>query len=299
MEFNIKQKNDEKFQLAGLLAYGRNCLADVGIAESELDARLLLEAATGKGRTEIYMGGAEHVAKDAQKQFLQYIERRSQREPVAYILGEQEFWSLPFAVSSDVLIPRPETEFLLEKVFALTREENYSQGAILDLCCGSGVISVVLAKEHKKAVTALDISEAALSVTKQNAEKNNVAQLVTIVHSDLFSALAPENHQFSLVVSNPPYVSTFDIEQNLDPEVAEYEPRLALDGGRDGLELIARIEEALHDFLLPGGQFFMEFGAEQGGAVLDLFGLDFWELTEIFKDYAGRDRVLHAMRKKI
>ena len=126
--------------------------------ESDLDARLLLEYCTGKSRTEIFLDGGSEVNQEIQDSYLLLLERRKKREPVAYILGEQEFWSLPFWVTPDVLIPRPETEFLLDRVFALTDPENFQKGHILDLCCGSGVIAIVLAKETGKIIFASDIS---------------------------------------------------------------------------------------------------------------------------------------------
>jgi release factor glutamine methyltransferase len=234
--------------------------------------------------------------------YTRVLNRRIRREPVAYILGEQEFWSLPFVVTSDVLIPRPETEFLLEQVFSRAQKSIFTQGKIIDLCCGSGVIATVIAKETRQKVYAVDISSKALRVARQNINRHGQELSVLLVQSDLFEAFA-ENKQFSLVVSNPPYVSHIDVTNNLAPEVTDYEPHLALDGGVRGLELITIIRAQLDCVLMPGGEVFMEIGADQGKEVAALFHQNVesdcgFQTVEILKDYAGRDRVLHAIKKE-
>jgi release factor glutamine methyltransferase len=231
--------------------------------------------------------------------FIRLLARRKKREPLAYILGEQEFWSRSFFVNPAVLIPRPETEFLLESVFAEVKSERgLVEGAVLDLCCGSGVIAIILALELRLPVVAIDLSAAALQVTRRNCRKHGVEQLVKPVRADLLSALRNEC-RFSLVVSNPPYVSSPAIANDLEPEVREHEPWLALDGGEQGLDLIQRIRDELPRILAPGGQLFMEIGYDQGAAVTEMFaahnvGLRDFHQIRILKDYAGRDRVLHA-----
>ncbi len=268
------------------------------VEEYTLDARLLLEYCTGKSRTEIFLHGGSEVDQENQDRYLLLLERRKKREPVAYILGEQEFWSLPFWVTPDVLIPRPETEFLLDRVFTLTDPVNRQKGYILDLCCGSGVIAAVLAKETGKTVFASDISYKALQIARKNAKRHHLDSLVVLVQGNLLSPFL-ERRKFSLIVSNPPYVSNYDVENSLLPEVVKYEPHLALDGGERGLERIQAIRDRLPMILSPGGQCFMEIGADQGAAVRRLFlenvgGRPGFQQVEILVDYAGRDRVLHA-----
>lgn len=286
-------------RLAELLKYGIGELAKAGVPEYQLDARLLLENCLGISRTEVFLRGQAEVDGITQRQFLDFIERRKKREPVAYILGEQEFWSLPFHVTPAVLIPRPETEFLLDRVLALTLPANIEQGLFLDLCCGSGVIATVLAKETGKEVFALDISFAALQVARKNLYRHQMAGQVQLVRGDLLSAFRQTRDLFSLVVANPPYVSSLEIEKSLEPEVARHEPHLALSGGEDGLAVIREIRRQLTQVLRPGGQVFMEIGADQGEAVRNMFGAecngipDFCDV-EILTDYTGRDRVLHA-----
>ena len=173
---------------------------------------------------------------------------------------------------------------------------------IVDLCCGSGIIATILAQETLQKIYAVDISAKALRVARQNIARHGQAHRILMVQSDMFDAFAA-NNQFSLVVSNPPYVSHADVTNNLDPEVSYYEPHLALDGGVRGLELIKVIRAQLDDVLMPGGEVFMEIGADQGMEVAALFeqntksGCGF-ESVSIRKDYAGRDRVLHAIKKK-
>jgi release factor glutamine methyltransferase len=285
-------------RLSELLHRAANELELAGIEEYSLEARLLLSACLGKTRTELFLLGEDEVAAADHKRYLEFIDRRSKREPVAYILGEQEFWSIPFTVSPAVLIPRPETEFLLDRVLALVAQENLEKGAILDLCCGSGVIAAVLAKETGKQIIASDVSPSALAVARHNLDRHGLASQVALVAADLFSAFRM-HRDFSLIVSNPPYVSRIDLENNLEPEVAKHEPRLALDGGMTGMDFIMRIHRKVSNLLCPGGQLFLEIGAHHGDATRRLFTNESkdpvqFDHVDILVDYAGRDRVLYA-----
>ncbi len=274
-------------------------LSKCGIVEHERDARILLESCLEKTRTELYLDSDKLVSEENEQRYYRWIARRKNREPVAYILGEQEFWSLPFFVSPAVLIPRPETEFLIDRVLQLSDRVNFSKGSVLDLCCGSGVIATVLARESRQIVIAADISGAALTIVRKNSKRHEVEHLVLPVQSNLFSAFAHQK-KFSLIITNPPYVSSFDVNKTLEPEVAEHEPRLALDGGENGLEIIREIVLSLPAVLLPAGQLFMEIGADQGDAVRKMFhsskeagGKNYTEV-KVLADYTGRDRVLYA-----
>ena len=218
---------------------------------------------------------------------------------MAYILGEQEFWSLPFHVTPAVLIPRPETEFLLDRALALAIPANIDRGLLLDLCCGSGVIATVLAKETDKQVIASDVSSDALQVARKNLHRHRLAGQVHLVQGNLLSPFRQTGEVFSLIVSNPPYVSSRDLEKRLEPEVVWHEPHLALAAGEDGLALIREIRRQLPWVLCPGGQIFMEIGADQARAVHSLFAADCdgtpgFRDVQILVDYAGRDRVLYA-----
>ena len=288
-------------RLAELLNSAVNELAEAGIREHQLDACILLESCLGVTRTEIYLNGESRVDSVSQERFLGFIKRRKTREPVAYILGEQEFWSMPFYVSPAVLIPRPETEFLLDRVFALVTKKNLDRGAVLDLCCGSGVIATVLAKETGRRIFASDISFEALQIAKRNLGRHCLAGQVDLVQGDLLSPFQHNDAVFSLIVANPPYVSAYDVENMLEPEVAQNEPHLALDGGADGLAIIRKIRQNINMTLCPGGQIFMEIGADQGEAVQRIFAAKMekspgFHDVVILKDYAGRDRVMYARK---
>jgi len=282
-----------------LLQSGITELRRLAVVEFSTDARLLLESCLGMSRTEIFLLQDSEVDTDRQKRFYEFIERRKKREPIAYILGQCEFWSLPFSVTPDVLIPRPETEFLLDRVLSLSQKSNFRSGRILDLCTGSGVIAVVLARETGEKVVAIDISTGALRIARFNGCSHTVPGSIDFVQADLFSALS-ENRRFSLIVSNPPYVSRFDLENSLESEVALFEPHIALDGGEKGLEIICRIRKTVPCILQPGGEIFIEIGADQGDDVRRIFETsmdDFpdFKLVEILADYSGRDRVVHGV----
>ena len=284
-------------RVVDLVRLGVNQLEEAGIDQAVLDAELLLGFCLEKSRVELFLAANVEVDERKEREFLTFLARRAGHEPTAYILGEKEFWSLPFLVTPAVLIPRPETEFLLEAVLAEIRNGQWQLGPVLDLCCGSGVVGIVLALELGQMVTAVDLSMQALQVTRKNALRHRVADRLTLVQADLLSAFVPQSH-FSLVVSNPPYVSEQELRDGLQPEVACFEPHLALNGGVGGLDIIQRICITLPKVLRPGGEFFMEIGADQGQAVMQLFagddGAKNFERVEVLQDYAGRDRVLHA-----
>ncbi len=285
--------------IAELAQQGISELTAAGIPDCTSDVYLLLGHALQKSRTQLLAAGRDEVPTEALQEFACLLSRRKAREPVAYILGEQEFWSKAFVVNSSVLIPRPETEFLLETVFKELRNTPLPEhGKVIDLCCGSGVIAIILALELKRKIIGIDLSERALAVTWQNCLRHEVKDAVCLMQSDLLTAIEP-HRRVSLVVSNPPYVSTHDVHHEVEPEVGDYEPHMALDGGELGLDLIERIRQDLPLVLEPGGRLFMEIGYDQGAAIIDMFshsisGLRDFDKIEILKDYAGRDRILHA-----
>ncbi len=271
---------------------GKERLEEVGVEEAETDTNVLLGFCLKKSRTELFLAARDVVTPSEEEIFLKFLDRRLNREPVAYIIGTREFWSLPFKVSKDVLIPRPETEFLLERVLHKTSETRID--GILDLCCGSGVIACVLALELKQQVTAIDVSNKALAITSHNVKEHNLEESVQILQSDLFDNL-PTSKKYSLIVSNPPYITHNDVCQNLEPEVSQYEPWLALDGGDLGMDIIERIAKDISSVLHRPGNLFIEIGAEQGAMVTELFeSTKYFDSVQIYQDYSGRDRVLHA-----
>jgi release factor glutamine methyltransferase len=285
-------------RITDLLRFGIDELNTAGIVECRHEIEFLLCHCLGKNRTTLFIEASAAVPAEVEDRFRTLLARRAGREPLAYILGEQEFWSLPFIVNPDVLIPRPETEFLLETVLGRIKKNSLPSGRIMDLCCGSGVIAIVLALELGKRIIAVDLSFAALLVARRNCERHKVEHLVDLCRGDLLNAIRPEP-LFSLVVSNPPYVSTDAILRDVQVEVAGFEPHLALHGGLRGMDVIERIRATLPACLVPGGEVFMEIGYDQGRMVTELFekecvGRRSFTRVEILKDYAGRDRVLHA-----
>ena len=276
-------------------------LGESGLENPELDAGLLLGHCLNKSRTALYLKAQEELDSENEKKFLNLLRRRQKREPLAYIFGLQEFWSLDFQVSPNVLIPRPETELLLERALAVWRERSEPGGLILDLCTGSGAIAIVLARELGQPVIAVDISMAALRIAKINAQRHGVAHLISFVQSDLLSAFSAVP-RFSLVLSNPPYVSVQELEAGLQPEVALYEPHLALDGGDKGLEVIKKIHSQLVGMLLPEATLLIEIGAEQGNELLSLFsakgsGSQNFSQIQVEKDYSNQDRIFYGKVK--
>lgn len=275
-------------------------LQQAGIEEAQTDVALLLCSCLSISRTALYLAVDDEVPADCRQRFSALLARRKQREPLAYILGEREFWSLNFTVTRDVLIPRPETEFLLETVFK-KRNTTCSGPGILDMCCGSGVIAVVLARELNRQVTAVDCSRKALAVARKNSIMHGVDHLVSLIEADLFTGFKITK-PFSLIVSNPPYVEYAEIISNLEPEVSRYEPLIALNGGTSGLEVIKRMVKGLGDVLAYGGDFFMEIGAGQARSIQSIFtehdGDDIYDSVTCYYDYSNRERVIHARRKK-
>ncbi len=266
------------------------------IEDAEIEASLLLGHLLNLSRAQVFLHD-EQLPDAVINDFEHHLSRRLTREPLAYILGEQEFWSLPFYVNKDVLIPRPETELLLEIVLQVLKgEEQELSGRLLDMGTGSGVIAIVLALELPQAlVTSLDISYAAQAVARKNAARHGVLDRVSFISSDWLTGIR-RLPLFDLVVSNPPYVAR-ETFADLQPEVSRFEPRLALDGGQGGGEVIARFAGEVSAVLKPGGRFFMEIGADQSHFVMDLFSsfAEFDGLT-VYEDYAGLPRIFHARR---
>lgn len=283
-------------------------LQEANIPEAELDVSLLLSHALKMNRTAVLLAGDRGLNNIQFETFERNITRRLAREPLAYIIGEKEFWSLPFMVTKDVLIPRPETEFLLEKTLDVLKSEAGSCEQtirILDLGTGSGVLAIILALELATVkVTALDYSYNALQVALHNATKHQVAEKIDFINCNWFDAIAAKA-EFDIVISNPPYVAREILGKpfgkntgSLQPEVGDYEPRLALDGGERGLQEISRIAAESGKVLKPCGWLFMEIGGDQQEEVFEILKRTAaYDSLEIFNDYAGLPRVLQARKK--
>lgn len=284
---------------AELLRAGEMRLRAVGIDSARLDAEVLLALAAGISRTGLYGQLRAPASSDVQTHFTALLDRRARREPIAYITGLQEFWSLSFAVTPAVLVPRPETELLVELARQSADPDAPDSGApdgesegrwICDVGAGSGCIAVALAQELPDArVVAVDISAAALAVAARNAAVHGVADRIYCIESDLFDGLDPGT-RFDMIVSNPPYLTPDDF---ISPELA-FEPRAALAGGTDGLDVVRRLVAATPARLRAGGRLIMEIGRGQEGAVRALAGAAGLIDIRIVPDLAGIPRVLVA-----
>ncbi len=262
---------------------------------AKVEARLLLAHVLKCRPIEVLVRYDEQPTDAERTAYRDLIRRRVDGWPVAYLLGEKEFFLLPFEVSPAVLIPRPETETLVAEAVSLLKKPT--DPAALDLCTGSGCVAVSLAHGAKAArVTATDVSPDALDVARRNAARNNVADRIDFRAGDLFAAL-PAGAAFDVVATNPPYVTQAELA-TLQPEVRDHEPRLALDGGPDGLAFYRRIAAGAGAVLKPGGWLLAEIGATQGEAVSGLFAeRPELEVVKTLRDGAGLPRVVAARRK--
>lgn len=272
-----------------ILKRATQTLSAAGCDTPRLDAEVLLTHVLGQNRAWLY-AHPEHMPSPPQLTAYQsLLSRRAEREPVAYVIGHKEFFDLEFIVTPEVLIPRPETEQLVERALQWATD---SSGAlnIADVGTGSGAIAVTLAVHLPEAhVIAIDTSPATLTVAQRNAARHGVTDHLQCVQGNLLSPLAKSLH---LIVANPPYLSQAELTM-APPEVAHWEPRAALDGGPDGLAIIRQLLEMASDRLRAGGALLVEIGARQGARVLTLAHHYFSQATvEIARDYAGHDRLL-------
>ncbi|MGI6083519.1 MAG: peptide chain release factor N(5)-glutamine methyltransferase [Limnochordia bacterium] len=271
-----------------LVRLSTSYLAERGVETPRLDAEVLLAHVLGLDRLSLYVNFDRPLEPHEVDLYREAIRRRGRREPVAYILGEKEFMKKTFTVSPAVLIPRPETELLVETAITRIEEAGAAPVSLLDVGTGSGVIAIMLALAFPLAeITASDASSQALAVARQNAVRHNVASQIKFVQSDMLDDL-PSGARYHAIVSNPPYVSETELA-GLAPDI-RYEPRMALDGGADGLVLVRRLLSEARERLIPGGFLAMEIGANQGEAVRLMAEERFQGCAEILRDYAGRER---------
>ena len=272
-------------------------LLGAGIDSARLDAELLLGCALGLSREELILAAAKNISVAESDRYEDLLIRRVNREPLAFITGKQEFWSLDFLVSCDVLVPRPETEILVEIALGhLAEANNRELPRILELGTGSGAIAVALATELPQAqIVATEISPAALAIARQNASRNEVSKAIRFLEGDLFTAVGEElENYFDLIISNPPYIPRDEISK-LDAEVSRWEPRGALDGGVDGLDFYRRMAVEAPAYLRQRGAVAVEIGAAIGSVVSALFrNRAAYGDTQVRQDYSGRDRVVIA-----
>jgi release factor glutamine methyltransferase len=284
------------------LRHGSGRLRALDLPSADLEAALLLGMATGVDRLGLVTRTATALADGQWAAFQALLARREQRMPLQYLTGKQEFMSLEFAVSPDVLIPRPETEHLVEAVLDLEEEAGTPAGdapgrLVVDLGTGSGAIAVALASYVTSLrVIATEVSTAALALAQANAERHGLADRIAFRQGAGLAPISDLSGQIDYLVSNPPYIPSGDIA-DLEAEIRDWEPRLALDGGPDGLDLIRRLVSDGPGLLKPGGHLVVEVMAGQAPSVLELLGAGPWEAVRTVEDYGGHERVVIARRR--
>ncbi len=290
----VSKTDEQPWTVGRILTWTAEYLKKSGAGNPRLDAEVLLGYALGKKRIQLYTM-YDTVLDDASRATMRdLVKRRAAHEPVSYLVGHKEFFSLDFAVNKAVLIPRPETELLVMHAIEIAREFYPGKELeILDLCTGSGCIAVSIATNVKQAmVTAVDISPAALEVARRNASKHQVEGRVSVQQGDLFESLSGK--KFHILVTNPPYILSADLA-GLESDVKDHEPHLALDGGEDGMRFIKTILERGPEYLQNGGWLLMEFTPELQEPiqrVLDKVGR--YENVQWIKDLSGQIRHVRA-----
>jgi release factor glutamine methyltransferase len=268
-------------------------LTEAGIPDGRREADTLIAHILNRPRLDLYRADDLALNPDQQEAFAGLIRRRANREPLQYILGLQEFWGLEFRVTTDTLIPRPETELLIEAVM-----ERFGRPTppitLVDLCTGSGCLAVTLGTLYPTSrILATDRSPAALEVASSNALRHAMTGRIEFLEGDLLEPLASMrlHHRIDVITANPPYVPSGELDR-LQPEVRFHEPRLALDGGREGLDYYRRILPGALEFLRPGRFLVLEVGIRQVFPVRDMAEQMGWRIDQIKKDLSGIDRVV-------
>lgn len=273
---------------------GSEILRQAGVSDARREAGSLLQHVIGRDRTFLITHAEDLITPAEQESFRECVTRRAEGEPLQYITGQQAFFGLDFEVTKDVLIPRPETELLVETALALVDEGAAT--SICDVGTGSGCIAVALLHENPRATAiGIDLSIAAIEVARRNAARHSVAERMSFLVADCLSSLKTGRPIFDLVVSNPPYVAASALN-GLQREVRDHEPRLALTPGVDGLTIIRRLLLDSGAFVKPSGHLLMEIGFDQGEAVERLIDPTYWRFLDVHKDLQGIPRIV-ALQK--
>ncbi len=294
------QPDATPWTVARLLTWTRGYFQQHHLESPRLCAEILLAHALACERIRLYTRFEETPSDDVLTRFRGLVKEAAAGRPIAYLTGTKEFFSLPFEVTPDVLIPRPETEVLVERTIDSVRKSGSQGAALLDLGTGSGCIAVSLARHLPQArLFASDISPPALEIARRNAARHGVGERIEFRLGNLFEPwLAPgadgQPPAFDIVVCNPPYVRTND--PALARNVRDFEPHLALFAGPDGLEVIRRLVAEAGRWLTPAGQLLLEVAYDQAGAVRDLLASRDWQAITTYRDPAGHERVVHARR---
>ena len=270
-------------------------LAKKGVEPSRLQAELLLAHVLKLQRMKLYLNFDRVLQAPELDALRELVKRRSQREPLQHIVGSTSFCGLEIAVNRHVLVPRPETELLAELGWQFLSTLNPQPSTALDFGTGSGCIAIALAVKCPAAeITALDVSPTALALARENAARHGVAERIQFVQGEGFAAL-PADARFDLIISNPPYIPTTEIA-SLEPEVRDFDPRGALDGGADGLDYYRLLATQAAKFLQPDGKIMVELGDGQGEAAKTIFESQKWIVEALREDYSQRQRILIARR---
>ena len=287
----------KRWIIKDLLEVTASYLREKKIENPRLCAETLLAHQLNSSRIKLYLTFDQPLNERDISSYRSKIKRRINREPVQYITGVQEFWSLEFIVGPQVVIPRPETEVLVEQVLSIWGDEKGHMPTILDLGTGSGAIAVSLAWELKGAtIWASDISDEALKLARINSEKHGVDTQIQLIQGDLFHPFDAKSHKFDIIVSNPPYVASEDY-QLLPPEVRNYEPRLALDGHEEGIFFIEKIIMEGPGYLKSGGWLLIEMDPRQTLKAFNMIEQSgYYGEKRSVKDYSQKDRVVMARR---
>lgn len=276
---------EEILTLKEALAKAVDKLQQMEVPDADIDAWYLLSYVTGLDRAAFFLHGDEPMAEPDMIRYRDLVTKRGKRIPLQHLTGEQEFMGLDFHVNEHVLIPRQDTECLVERVLPYVDGKR-----VLDVCTGSGCIAIAIAKLGKPFIVhGVDISEEALAVARRNATELNAS--VELFAGDLMTKM---DGQYDVIVSNPPYIPPSVIE-GLMPEVRLHEPMLALDGGQDGLEFYRRIAGQAVTRLAPNGRLFLEIGCEQAAAVAEILQKQGYREVQVFQDLAGKDRIVQCI----
>ena len=268
----------------------RQQLRKSGIESATLEARELVCFGTGKTRDELTRDGGLYASPELERRVRELVERHLAGEPVAYLIGEWEFYGLPLDISTDVLIPRPDTEVLAQQ--AINYVKTLGECRVLDLCAGSGCIGLAVASQAPKSRVVLgELSDGALKICRQNIRRNGLSGRVVPMQADALEKPEKSLGEFQCIVSNPPYIPRADID-GLDGSVKDYEPHLALDGGEDGLDFYRTISEKWKDALVPGGRLYFEVGIGQADDVLRIMRAQGFGDIQIVKDLHDIPRVV-------
>jgi release factor glutamine methyltransferase len=293
------QTRESPWTILKLLRWTTSYFESQKIEGSRASAEILLARALNLSRIDLYLRHDQPLSLQELARFKLLIKRRAKREPVAYIVGQKEFWSMDLTVTADVLIPRPETECLVEQaLLQMPRENSGPPWKILELGTGSGAIVLALASQIAwNRYFASDLSPDALKVAKSNAKSHHLSDRICFFSGNWFDPLKKTLHQFDLIISNPPYVQTRIVE-TLAPEISSYEPRIALDGGKDGLNSLRLIIDQAQDSLKSGGFLILEIGYDQRIEVETIaLKKGGYEPARFVKDYGGFDRVVVLQKK--